>query len=404
MTSVIFSTQVFSYLLQLKIKIWTAALFSILILALPAFSVYFSWSATAEIPLLLILNFFAGYKLLKAIKVKRKQILNYCLVLCIVLICLFFYQPAAMAFLLPPIILMIFKNEFELNHWVKILFFTMVCFAVYFISFKTMLQAFEIEPSERTTLNLLSLPKKIAKFFFFEIRILLQNSGFLVGSIISFIIGTICFFGFLYVKYFKEKVSLFYIFAAILILPLSYAPNILSSQDYFSMRTIAPTAIIILFYQLYFVQYFIKKESKTKFVIIIPILLLVLSAYNLNSYICNIQAIEYKTLKMNFEKFDIKPNENFSMIRPERNFLEKNEIINRRFSTEFGCLSSVNDWSAPYLFCQLKWENSRNLDKSEEFFSPKNISIYSESEAYKIKPQEKIINLVALFKTSFSVN
>jgi len=65
---VLFSTQLFNFLLNQGLKLYESAMFSILILALPTFTVYYAWSATLQIPFLLIINFYAGQKLLKVLK------------------------------------------------------------------------------------------------------------------------------------------------------------------------------------------------------------------------------------------------------------------------------------------------------------------------------------------------
>ncbi|MDA8874300.1 hypothetical protein N9H78_01360 [Winogradskyella sp.] len=399
--SVLFSSQIFRYLLKLNLKIYESALFSILILTLPTFTVYYGWSATAEIPVLLILNFYAGQLLLKALTKTKNRILHFFFAFTIIFTSLFIYQSVVMVFLLPIVFIGVIKNEFKIRIWLQILLFTLICFLAYFISFKIMLNYTDLEATTRSSLSIIDLPKKVIKFHLIEVITLIKGSGFLVASIVSFIIGLFAFSGFFIKQYIKNKSILSSLIIS-LIIAFSYAPNILSGQSYFSLRTIAPTAIIVLFYQFYFFRELsIKNTLFKKTILIIPIILLAYSSHNLNNYIAEVQNKEYKTAKTVFLKVDINKTNQITFIRPEYGFLQKNEVLKNGFSGEFGNLSSVKDWALPNLFSQVVWENSTSTDKTEEIFSPKNILVTTEENYIPSENNTTVINFVTIFKGAF---
>lgn len=400
--SVLFSTQLFCFLLKLKLKVFEAAIFSILVLSLPSFTVYFSWSATAEIPILLILNFYSGQLLLKALN--KKGLLNYIIPFTIVLASLLVYQSVVMVFLLPFVFTVIINKEIDFKKPFYIILFTLVCFIFYYALFKTLLNISDLEATNRSSLALLDLPKKIIKFHGIELITLLKGSGFLILSIVSFIIGFIAFIGFFSTLQRKTKEHFVHVILLAAFLIFSYAPNILSGQSYFSLRTIAPTAILVLFYQFYYIiQVSKKKPIAKKLLLTIPISLLIFSAYNSKYYITDIQSREYEVVKNAFLEIDINKTKQITVIRPEYGFLQKNRVLKNGFSGEFGNLSSVKDWATPHLFCQVTWEASESTDKATEIFSPKNITVLTK-EKDNYPEGTTVINLVEIFKKAFVKN
>ncbi|RZN82629.1 MAG: hypothetical protein EVB11_07885 [Winogradskyella sp.] len=399
---VLFSTQLFRFLLKLGLKPYESAIFSVLVLALPTFTVYFAWSATAQIPILLIANFYAGQLLLKAFIQKKIFSLNFAIAFCIVFISLFMYQSAVMIFILPLIFTVIKTNSFDLKTVTYFILFTLLSFILYFVFFKLTLSISSLDASYRTSLNPLNIPKRVIKFYMFELRILIKNSGFLLISKLSLLIGAIAFLGFL-IQQFLIKRSLIFLSALVLILPFCYAPNILSGQSYFSLRAISPTAIIILFYQFWFLRNLCLKYNKTKVgLLIIPVSLLLLSAFNQKKYVAGLQHKEYEILRKAFQDFDINQVNKLVIIRPNYGFLQELGYLKNGFSGEFGNLSSVKDWVPNHLFSQIKWEQQKDRNKTSEVFPIRNINIYNQDN-YIQRHNIKTIHLVELFEEAFTI-
>lgn len=399
--SVIFSCQIFRFLISQGLNQFESFLFAITILALPSFTIYYSWSATAQIPLLLILNFYAGTILLKALSKKQNLVLMSFISFTIVLITLFTYQSVVMAFILPFIFKTVITNKLDYKSGIYLLTFTFISFVSFYILFKLLTSINNLDAAGRTSLNLFSLPKKIIKFYLFECVTLIKNSGFLMFSKTFLILGSMCFLGFFYYNIKKNKSWIFKLIL-LAVLPLSYAPNLLSSQSYFSLRTIAVTAIIICFYQFWMLKTLCNKyEFLKKVLVIVPFTLLILSYYNQHNYVAGIQYKEYKVLKNVFKSTTVISNEKLIIVIPEHGFLKTNGFLVNDFSDEFGNLSSTKPWSTPHLFSQLKWEDQQKEDNTLEVFSPKNISITYRDTLNK-NLEIKSINLVNHLQEAFS--
>lgn len=399
--SVIFSTQVFHYLLQLNYKFFESAIFALLILALPSFTVYYSWTDVSEIPILLSICFFIGSLLIKDYKSNKTKIAVIFFFIIILILTLTTYQPAAMAVVLPSVLKSVSKREIDLNATKKIILVTAIGFIIYYAVFKLSLYFYDLQPKERTSISAFNSLKKTAKFFLFELRTLLKNSGFLLASKLFLVIGGLSFIGFiLHVKNRFQKPFLF-ISLLILVLPFSYATNILSGQSYFSIRTIAPTAIIVLFYQFYFIRYLVIKYTWSKKIAFgLVIALMAMSSVNIHKYIINIQTKEYSTLKSLFKNVSLNKNETLVIIRPKPGFLKDIGFIDNQFSSEFGQLSSTKDWSSKHLFCQVAWESSKITDKTIHIIHPKRVTVIAK-DSIITKKNTKILKLEEVLKTSF---
>lgn len=398
---VLFSTQIFNFLLNLGLKFYESLIFALLVLALPTMTVYYSWSSTSQIPMLLVTNFFAGQLLLKVFTAKKIMYFKFGLAFLIVFASMFFYQSAVMVFLLPILFYTIVKSLKDFKIWLNVLAFTLTIFLCYYISFKLIIEISGLEAANRTSLNLLNTPKRILKFYYFEFRTLLKNSGFLVASRLFLLLGFLSFIGFLLLQL-KQKTPLLILLGSVLILPFSYAPNILSGQSYFSLRTIAPAAIIVLFYQFWFFKFLVRRYHKLKLLfLLVPLFLLALSAYNQNYYVAGLQAKEYKAVKEIFDNFEISKNEKLTIVRPKYGFLQKNGYYKNGFADEFGNLSSVKDWSPSHLFSQLKWEQLISSDNTLIVFPVENIKVLTE-EDFQINKHKNVIKLTDIFHEAFS--
>ncbi|MBP0903475.1 hypothetical protein ACFSKN_01105 [Mariniflexile gromovii] len=351
---------------------------------------------------MLITNFYAGELLLKGFAKQKVLCVNVVVSFLIILTSMFLYQSTATTFILPFLIKTIKTNEFDLKIIKKFIVFTFFCYLFYYLLFKFTIVVSGLEAANRTSPNLLVFTKKIIKFFIIELRILVKSSGFLIFPKLSLIVGVISFCGFFILKM-KQKIGLLYLASLVLILLFCYAPYLLSGQNYFSLRAISTTAIVVLFYQFYFLRYLAIKHVNLKFgFMFLTISLLVLSFFNQRKYVAGLQHEEYTILKKAFEDFDIESTDKLTIIIPKYDHLQKHQNLKNGFSDEFGHLSSAKVWAPNHLFSQIKWEQKKIRTK-EEIFPVSNITV-STIEDLKNKSSDKTINIEELFKTKFSKN
>lgn len=402
---VVFSVQIFFFLLKLKMKIYESALFSFLILTIPSFSVFYSWSATYEIPVVLNLSFLAGIILLKNLDQKKIKILNYLVALLFVIVSLCLYQSAATAFLIPIVFSFVLNKDFSIRKVVHFLIFLGLSFSIYFVIFKLSLFWYELEPINRTKIDLIRLPFKVIIFYLKEMRMLLYGSGLLIWPILFLVIGSFSFLGFFYSYYQrKSKTPQFFLFISflLLVLPLSYLPNLLSEDNYVCSRTIAPAAILVLFYQFVFLRQLSIKYKLLKYTsLLIGLILIIFSSINLNFYITKIHNKEYTALKTAFNKVPINNTKRIILVRPKNDFLQSFKYYEREYADEFGHISSSRVWVPEPLFNQILKERLDSLGLDKNIIFNTKIEVYDFDDKFNDE-NSIIINIIDILKNEFN--
>ncbi len=403
---VIFSIQIFTFLLKLNLKKIEAGIFSFLILALPSFSVFVFWSATFEVPIALILSFFSGYLLLKSFELNHINKAHYAIALILVIISLFLYQSATTVFLLPFVFSFAIKENHSLLKFKRIIFFIAFAFGLYFILFKLSLLWFQLEPLNRAHIDILKLPVKTILFYAREMRMLLYGSGILLAPVLAFIIGAISFLGFLFFKYKRRdeiNKPILLIFFLLAVLPLSYSPNLISVDNFICSRTIAPAAIIILFYQFYFFRELSIKLKALKIIsILIAFLFVALGFININTYQVETQNTEYKALKTVFERIDLTVTKKIIFIIPEHDYLQKLETYKLGYADEFGEISSSRPWAPEPMLKQILIEKA-NLDHSDKnLILNLEVEVYKENDMFTRTSDSEVINIIDIITAEYA--
>ena len=400
---VLFSTQIFHFFTKKGLKNMESVLFALLVLALPSFSIYYAWTTTLHVAFVLIFCFYSGQLLLDEFlngKIISKRIV---LAFLLVFLSINIYQSIVTALILPFVFHIIITKDFKLKIAIKFLVFTGLIYVIYFIIFKLSLIGLDINIPNRTSPDLIDIPKKIIKFYLIELRTLVANSGFVILPIISFVIGTICFLGF-FIKKLITKESLIYIVFLGFVLAYGYSPNILSGQDYFSIRTIATSAVIVLFFQFWFLRDLsIKYKPLKPLILILPILLLGFSSHNQNHYLAGLQHKEYLILKKEFLSVDIEKYKKIQVIIPKHDFLQTQNYYKQGATDEFGRLSSARDWAVKHLFCQLHWEAQDIDDNTKSVFNPEDVIVIKDNEQY-VNKSLPTINLKESFHNAFGIH
>lgn len=395
---VVLSTQIFRLLLQLNFKKIEAALFSFLVLAIPSIGVYVSWSATYEIPWALNCSFFAGVLLLQ-MKSKKLYIFKYVLALVFNIIALNLYQSGGTAFLIPLVFYTIVNQELKRSQLTRFLSFFAISFGLYFIIFKLSLHLYNIPALERSEIDFTSLPFHFFNFYLKELSNTFYGSAILLPSKFFFFIGLSLFIGFFILLFKKNKFNTNYILFLtflILILPFSFTPNLLVANNFVCSRTIAVTAIIVLFYQFYFLRSLSSNNAIVKYLsYALAIAFIIGSSYNVNTYFTQISVKEYTSLKTAFTSMPLNTSKKIILIRPQEDFLQKKGIYNRKYADEYVQLSTERAWVPVPLFYQIM---------TEEY--PENYAIFNvetvDSDAFLEETDSTlIIDLNVILKNNF---
>jgi hypothetical protein len=398
---VIFSTQIFYFLIKNGLKKFESVCFALLVLAIPCFSIYIAWTTTIQAPIVLITCFYAGTLLLKDITSPKTLYIKTFIAFLLILTSMFLYQATITIIIVPFVMHCMIHKEFSLKTAFKFVFVTALIYVIYYIIFKLFINGFNIDATNRTTPNLSGIPKKLIKFYLIELRFLVTNSAYFIAPKISTVIGVICLLAFL-LKEFKAHKSFIFIGFLVFTLAYGYSPNILSGQDYFSVRTIATSAVLVAFYQFWFLRDVCKNNKFLKSVVIcIVIFLIAISMHNQNKYLAGLQHKEYVTLQKEFLNIDIKNINKIQVIVPKHDFLQLNNYYNIGISDEFGRLSSARDWAVKHLFCQLQWEALNTRNSTLNVFSPDNVIVIKSKDEFLISDYP-IIDLKKSFHSTFS--
>ncbi|MBC3757471.1 hypothetical protein H7U19_03575 [Hyunsoonleella sp. SJ7] len=400
--AVLFSVQVFRYLLKLKLKAIEASLFSFSILALPSFSVYIGWSATYQVTLATNLSFLSGVILVKVFEQESKRIISSVIPLVLVIASLMLYQTAGTAFLLPFVFKATLTRYLSKRNFIAILLFLGASFGLYFLIFKLHLFFSEIPAHNRTEISPIKLPYRFVKFYFREIFALVKASGIILWSKLFLLLGSIPFLGFMYL-FFKEakhgKILLFIFLISVA--PLSYLPNLLSASNWLCNRALGPTAVIIFFYQFYFIKQLYENSKIYKALALAGFAVVVsLSYVNLNHYICNIQHKEYTVLRGTMGAINTNKYKNIIFKIPEQHFLINKGFYQKDYMGEFVQTSSSRIWVPNHFFYQILKEEGIIQNGDIHNFSV-SVEPYNES-LDKSMENEIVINLRDILAKEFS--
>ncbi|MDO7173969.1 glucosyltransferase domain-containing protein [Mariniflexile sp. AS56] len=400
--SVLFSIQIFKFLLKLKLKPFESALFSFLMLSIPSFTIFIGWSATYQIPWSLSISFFAGLILMKALEDKKINILKCLIALALVIISLSLYQSAGTAFLIPFIFTAVVSNQFEKRTLIQLLVFLGISLILYFIVFKINLYYLKVEALGRSQLNIIKFPFRYLLFYVRELKTILKVSGIILGSHLFLIIGYITFIGF-FVKQKIANKNYFVIFFLLFVLPLSYLPNLVADQVWKCSRTVAPAAISVLFYQFYFLKQLSQSNKVIKYVsLLLAISVLTVGFINQNMYISDIQHREYKALRKAFEKIPLDNTKNIIFIIPNPDFLKENGYYSDYYSDEFIRISSSKEWASSPLLNQIQKEKSKLNSIQKSYVPNHSYEVRTINDPAINTNNSIIINLNELLKKEFS--
>jgi hypothetical protein len=409
--SSLFGLQLFHFLYKkAKWNTQKAALLSFLVLGLPSFTVFMGWSITYEIPIGLNLAFLAGRLVYEERKNFLKSLLFYSFSVLLIISALSLYQSSATAFLIPFVIHFLSNNKKNFNKLFKVASIYLISFTLYYLIFKYLLTIFDVPPLERSNIDLEILPSRLIWFFKREFIPLLAANGIILFNTLFKIAGSLLLIIFLIksiYKIFRKELSYLNLVFFIIVLPISYLPNLISVDDWISARTMAPVAVIVLIYQFDAASSIIGKNKYLKYLAIIPIILFLYSAaYNQNYALAGLQAKEYKYLRHEIENIIEENPERILIIRPDYNFTINIGYLKRYYSDEIGLISSSRDWVPIPLINQIIKEEYGIIDHQKSINHPiKSNSIvmgtYSNNDSTYKNEEGRIFDIGKLLEAKF---
>jgi hypothetical protein len=372
--SVLFSAQIFHFLLKkLDWQKYEAALFSVLVLCVPSFTLYFGWSITYEVPIALSLSFLAGVLLYSVIVTNKGFVWRLVVGVMLVLSSLCLYQAAAMAFLIPFVFHFVCKKDFNWKYVIYLAALFVISFVSYYFLFKYSLTAFELKGTPRSQLDWVGFVKRFFGFYNKELSPIIVGSGIILYQ------GFFKFFGYLLILAFVSLLAYFvydkrihwlvFVFL-ILAMPLSYLPNLLSVDRWISSRTMAPIAIIVLFYQFYFLRHFVSLKIVKYAAMFLAFAFSTAAYYNQNYALAGLQAIEYKTVRPEIEKAIDSGAKRIAIIRPDFDFVWQHRVLKRMYMDEFGIVSNSRDWVPIPLINQVIKEKTGKVELQKSHNHP----------------------------------
>lgn len=348
-TSTIFSFQILYFLKNnIRLKFFESSLLSFLILCLPSFTVYIGWSITFEIPIGLSASLLAGQLLYQNYNNYKRLLWNFPLSVILVISSLSLYQSASTAFLIPLVLHSIYKKEgFVKLILLNVLLFVLA-FSLYFVMFKFLLFYYEMPGMPRSNIDIWSLPQRIIGYYSRELPNTISSSGIILFTKAFKFIGLVLFVIFIVqnlISIVKRDKSWLVLVFQILVLPISYFSNLISVDDWISMRTMAIPTIIIFIYQYEAIRRIIIKFNKIKYAGFAISLIVMSSAfYNQNYAFAGLQTREYKCLRTEIESAIEKNPSKIIVIRPPLNFAYDIGYIRKIYCDEFGVISSSRSW------------------------------------------------------------
>jgi len=200
----------------------------------------------------------------------------------------------------------------------------------------------------RSNIDIWGLPQRIYGYFSRELPNTISSSGIIIYTKAFKLVGYILLATFLVqtiISIAKREKNWIILPFLILVLPISYISNLISVDDWISMRTIALPTIIIFIYQYEAIRSIIVKVNKTKYVGFVIAIAIIFSAfYNQNYAFAGLQTREYNCLRTEIE-FAIEKNPSkIIVIRPSQNFAYDIGYIRKIYCDEFGVISSSRNW------------------------------------------------------------
>ncbi|MCB0487339.1 MAG: hypothetical protein KDC99_02620 [Cyclobacteriaceae bacterium] len=349
------------YLKSLVRKMSAVLALTLFFASSPFICIAMSWSALFQAGWAMLAAGISAYLCVTALSDQvwnSQKILKLISAVLIALISLMLYQPSFTFFVF--VIFVVFDQNRDIRLLVLCVGIYLLVFGLYFILFKAMLWYTELPPLGRSHVSL-DVFAKIKWFvetaFVNSLKfnlIIVRNSyaNFVRVPVALLFLYCICLY--FYTNGANRK-TVTYALAIVVAYLLAYLPSLAAVENHASNRSLG-TLVVLNGYFLYKAidHLFISKKIALILTIAITSVFVCAGFYNLRFGVTNIQTAEYAILKNAVRKIleedtERKVNQ-INIIRPSRQFLEEQHIVQRESGGEFGLLSNSVDWATLPMF------------------------------------------------------
>jgi hypothetical protein len=342
---------------QYRWEPWMAALIMALFATTPSFGIIVSWGATYQIPWGLLCGLAAGI-----LATRKLNILNITGSIVLGVCALMFYQPSYTIFIIP--VFLSWLRYADLKKLLIPLSVFAATFLVYLLTFRLILEASGLTPTERSSMDF-NMLTNLVWFFDGPLRQAFSyNLLFLPNfwkNLLRILLPVILIL--VYIRHFEVNVSrktILHILFLILFLVLSLLPNMMSGEKWISFRTM-PTLFLILSILMGIAIGRIR-EKRLRFIsgILLLVVCYVAGQYNIRSGFMEIQQREYMVIRQALENLPT-GTEKITILPADMKLLEDHDVLERVVTDEYGRLSTPSDWVPVPLVQLILRETGKNL-------------------------------------------
>lgn len=351
----------------------SALLCSLLFLLTPSASITGLWVGTYQLGWGLAMALWGGYSMVIALTnaESKKMWLMILSGVALGLLSLLTYQPAYTAFIIPGLIYLLKKVDLKKTIYFLGVYFSL--YAVYYVIHNLILKLTHLQPLARTGLT----DDPIGKLFWFfrwpikmvyEDNFIFYNAAWQKLTVAVFFLLTLIAVFYLILNN-KNRITIsIAIIGIIAFLFSSYVPNLLSSDNWVSYRTLSTLFMfkwVLVFFALNELQ--MRYRFTLLIVSVFSFLFIANAWYNINEGFVSIQADEFKVIKNEVDRLipQMEEKDQLVFIMPDFEFLVKQDRVSRVVSDEFGSLSTSRNWvPMPIVKQVLREKNETELEKS----------------------------------------
>lgn len=350
---------------RIQLSTIVSSLLTLACLVVPGITVHLGWGTVYIYAFSDLFALWAGILTLDALVFKpEKKILLFCLAIVLSIACLHIYQSSFTLVLLPWFLMIMFTAN---NNWhVTIgMCLTQLCsLIIYYATWKGSIYFLGLSEANRSSLDLMALPKKILAFYPIIMQDIYPTSFLIIGSKLALYLGALVFltaFYFLIKKISQRENKWLDIVCLIALFPASFWVNLVLEEYFLCSRTMHTTAMMTIVLQCALLFHFFNPAKWKHLLLLVPFL--AAAYYNQNKAFGGLQISEYNLFNQYYSNhFNENPTlpQKLDLLLPPRNKMRELDCIRHPYSDEFGLLSSSVEWAAPNMYRMFALENLGN--------------------------------------------
>ncbi len=348
-----------------------ALLGSLFFLTSPSANIAGVWVGAYQVGWGLAMALLGGYAVIRALSMTThyKQWLLIIIGCFLGLFALLTYQPSYTAFIIPGLLYFLKHLNIRLTLFFLAVYFSM--YGVYYLAHNLILDLTALQPLARTGLT----DDPVGKFFWFfkwPVKLVYEDNFIFYGETwrrwVALVFGAISVVSLFYLCRRRTYPTILLVVTGLYIFLFScYVPNLLSSDNWVSYRTLSTLFMFKVVLILYGLNELQRRFRYLKFATaIFALLLMGNSWYNINYGFVSIQAKEFQLIRQEVNNLlpAMKEKGTLVFIMPDFEFIAKQGSVSRVVSDEFGSLSSSRDWvPMPIVKQVLREQNVTEIEK-----------------------------------------